>query len=425
MILKGSQRGGGQNLAVHLMRLDDNDHVRVHDLRGFASDDLKGAFKEAEAVSLGTKCEQFLFSLSINPPEDQVISAEEFEATIDQIEERLGLTDHPRAIVLHEKNARLHAHAVWSRIDPETMTARQMSFFKTKLTDLSRELYLEHGWDMPRGLISPNGRNPTNFTLAEWQQAKRLQQDPRWMKQIVLDCWSRSDDRKAFERGLSEHALVLARGDKRGFVVMDHAGQVQSLSRTLGIGTKELSARLGNPDGLRDLNEAKADAGKLLIPSVQRHVTEARAAFDRRAKKLAGYKTVMVHLHRERRERTAMKQNEEWRRETLARASRLPKGLRGLWYRITGRYQEVRRANEREAERTRQRQAQERQSIIERQMAQRRVLEDEIKKLRIQQAQRLRDLRREIGRYIEFIRRHEERSLGRSASVDLKLNLKH
>lgn len=56
MILKASQRGGGQNLAVHLMRTDDNEHVRVHELRGFASDNLKDAFKEAEAVSLGTKC---------------------------------------------------------------------------------------------------------------------------------------------------------------------------------------------------------------------------------------------------------------------------------------------------------------------------------------------------------------------------------
>ena len=58
MILKASQRGGGQNLAVHLMRPDDNEHVRVHELRGFASDNLKDAFKEAEAVSLGTRCRQ-------------------------------------------------------------------------------------------------------------------------------------------------------------------------------------------------------------------------------------------------------------------------------------------------------------------------------------------------------------------------------
>ena len=45
MILKASQRGGGQDLAVHLMRLDDNEHVELHELRGFASDDLQRGFQ--------------------------------------------------------------------------------------------------------------------------------------------------------------------------------------------------------------------------------------------------------------------------------------------------------------------------------------------------------------------------------------------
>ena len=421
MILQGSQRGGGQNLAVHLMRLDDNDHVRVHELRGFVSDDLKGAFKEAEAVSLGTKCKQYLFSLSLNPPEGETISAQEFESTIDRVEERLGLTGQPRAIVLHEKNARLHAHAVWSRIDAETMTARQMSFFKTKLTGLSRELYLDHGWEMPRGLISPDGRNPTNFTLAEWQQAKRRQQDPRWMKQIVLDCWARSDDRKSFEAVLSDHALFLARGDKRGFVVMDHAGQVQSLSRTLGLKAKELSARLGDPESLRDLIGAKAAAAKLLTPAMQRHVADSRAAFAGRAKVLNERKAEMTDQHREARSNLDARQQYTWQQETITRAARLPKGLRGLWHRITGKYQQVRRENEAEADATRQRHAQERQALIDRQLTQRRALEARIKELRASQAEQLRSLRREMGRCLAFTRTQTRRSLGRGASIGLKL----
>lgn len=60
MILKASQRGGGQDLAAHLMKLDDNEHLSVHELRGFASDNLHGAFREAEAISKGTKCRQYL-----------------------------------------------------------------------------------------------------------------------------------------------------------------------------------------------------------------------------------------------------------------------------------------------------------------------------------------------------------------------------
>lgn len=115
MILKASQRGGGQDLAAHLMRADENEHVSLHELRGFMADDLKGAFKEADAVSRGTKCRQFLFSLSLSPPEQERVPAEVFEKAIDRIEERLGLEGQPRAIVFHEKEGRRHAHCVWSR----------------------------------------------------------------------------------------------------------------------------------------------------------------------------------------------------------------------------------------------------------------------------------------------------------------------
>jgi hypothetical protein len=75
MILKASQRANGQNLAVHLMRSDDNEHVQLYELRGFTGSNLKEAFKEAEAVSLGTKCKQYLFSVSLNPPEVSVRGA--------------------------------------------------------------------------------------------------------------------------------------------------------------------------------------------------------------------------------------------------------------------------------------------------------------------------------------------------------------
>ena len=139
------------------------------------------------------------------------MSVETFEQAIGRIETQLGLVDQPRAIVFHEKEGRCHAHAVWSRIDADTMTAKQMSFFKEKLRGVSRELYLEQGWTMPRGLENAAERDPRNFTLAEWQQARRQGIDPRWLKQAVQECWKRSDSQQAFARSLEERALFLAK----------------------------------------------------------------------------------------------------------------------------------------------------------------------------------------------------------------------
>ena len=123
--------GSGGNLATHLERRDENEHVKILQLRGFASDDLHGAFKEVEAVSRGTKCKNYLFSVSLNPPEGANVSDEGFLAVADRLEEKLGLQGQPRAVVLHEKEGRRHAHLVMSRIDAATMTGRRITRFSS------------------------------------------------------------------------------------------------------------------------------------------------------------------------------------------------------------------------------------------------------------------------------------------------------
>ena len=52
MILKGSQRAGPRQLAVHLLNDRDNDHVEVQELRGFVAGDLHGARVEAQAIAI-------------------------------------------------------------------------------------------------------------------------------------------------------------------------------------------------------------------------------------------------------------------------------------------------------------------------------------------------------------------------------------
>lgn len=404
MILKGSQRSGGQNLAAHLLNLKDNEHIRLHELRGFASDDLCSAFKEAEAISLGTKCRQYLFSLSLSPPEHASVPEDTFERAIDHIEERLGLTGQPRAIVFHEKEGRRHAHCVWSRIDAQTMTARPLPFFKHKLMDVSRELYLDHGWKLPQGFVNAAERNPTNFTLAEWQQANRQGIDPRWLKQTLQACWSGSDNARSFAASLEARGFFLARGDKRSHVVVDHAGEVYSLPRALGLKTKEVRARLGDGADLPSVEATKKQIGQRMVPAIRRHVEESRAAFRQRSATLGHYKMQMTQLHREARVKLEDKHARERLEETKIRAARLPRGVRSLWDRITGRYQEIRAQNEREAALSNARQAGERQVLIDKQLEQRRVLQKEFKELRTRQATQLLELRRDVGRFLKFSR---------------------
>src|SRR5690606_8807376 len=104
MILKAKERGDAPQLARYLLSMRDNEHVELHDVRGFVSDDLHGAFSEADAIAQGTRCKNYLFSMSLNPPAGEKARTEDFELAIDRIEKKLGLESQPRAIVFHEKD---------------------------------------------------------------------------------------------------------------------------------------------------------------------------------------------------------------------------------------------------------------------------------------------------------------------------------
>ena len=349
MILKASQRSGASQLAAHLLNDRDNDHVRVFEVRGFASSDLHGAFQEAQAVSRGTKCRQYLFSLSLNPPKNAVASEADFTRAADEAEKRLGLSGQPRAIVIHEKEGRCHAHVVWSRIDADEMKAINLPFFKRKLTDLSRDLHLDHGWTLPDGLRTNGGRSPLNFTLAEWQQARRAGVDPREVKDAFRDAWARSDSLPALKGALEERGYFLAQGDRRGFVAVDTDGEVYALARQAGVKTKEVSERLGKPDALPTVADVRRDLATRIGQQVRGYIKDVRV---KQARDLAHDRAAIAKLvEAHRRERVALdaEQSERFIRETRDRAARFRTGLPGLWDSLTGRKRAIRHQNEAEA----------------------------------------------------------------------------
>jgi len=407
MILKASQRGGGKQLGLHLMRTDDNEHVEVHEIRGFVSQDVVGALKEAYAVSKGTKCKQFLFSVSLNPPPQERVPVETFEGAIARIEEKNGLTGQPRIIVFHEKEGRRHAHAVWSRIDAETMTARNLPFFKTKLRDLSRELYIEHGWKMPRGLMNSREADPRNFTLKEWQQSKRMGRDARDLKELMQECWAVSDSKAAFAQALKSRGFTLAKGDRRGHVAITPEGEVLSVARYTGKKTKEVEARLGKAESLPSVAEAKSQLAKDLSATFKRHMREAEEQKRRDLAPMETKRQSMIQRQRQERAHLKVRQQERWAEESRARAARFEKGVKGLWSRVSGKHAATQKQNEREAYLALARDRDQRQSLIDAQMTDRQALQSQIKAVRDRHAALLRGLRSDQQQVREMARQSD------------------
>jgi hypothetical protein len=395
MILNGSQRGGARDLAVHLLR-SENEHVEVYEIRGFVAGTLTGALREAEAISRGTQCRKFLYSLSLSPPDMESVPVSVFEDALVRIEEKLGLVGHPRVIVFHEKQGRRHAHCVWSRINAESMTAVRMSHDRHKLTDVSRDLYFEHGWKMPQGLIDPELRNPLNFDRHEWFKMKRTGRDPRDIKAAFRQCWAASDSSKAFRQALEQRGYFLAQGDRRAVVAIDLDGEVYAVARWTGLRSKEVVARVGDIGLLPLVTETQAKVTALVQEKIAGFATSLREEFARAANELEARRFSMVQRHRQMRAELLRNQNERQLREARERSERFRRGLLGLWDRVTGTHAKLLQQCKIEVEAAQRRDAEEKDHMIGNQLVERQELQREILITRRQEVKQMALIARQL-----------------------------
>ena len=402
MILKASQRGNAKELAIHLLNGHNNEHVTVHDVRGFVSETVEGALQEAYAISKGTRCRQFLFSLSLNPPDDVDVPIDIFEEAIQEIEDKLGLIDQPRIIVFHEKKGRRHCHVIWSRIKHETMTALNLSFFKYKLMDISKALFIKHNWKLPKGFLSKTDKDQTSYTQDEWQQAIRIKDQPDKLKAFFKSCWDRSDNKKSFAAALLDYGFYLAKGDHRGYIAVDFMGEVYSLSRWLNVKTKTLKAKLGNRDDLPDLNQAQAYLKERYTETIkhkldQRHIQAKEA----RAPLIAELRALITQQRAER-DRLLKKQQARWHQEHQIRSSRINHGIAGVLDKVSGRYQRIREQNELETKSCLKRDQDEQHSLIQRHLSESKALHKQLSFYQEQHYQDIQRIKKEVASYINF-----------------------
>jgi hypothetical protein len=399
MIIKASQRSGGKQLGLHLLKTEENEHVEIHEVSGFLSQNLMGAMSEAYAMARGTKCQKYLFSVSLSPPQNESVQVEVFEKAISDIEDRLGLKGQPRAVVFHEKEGRRHCHVVWSRIDAENMIALKLPYFKTKLQEVSKQLFLENGWGIPKGFLDKGLRDPRTFSLAEWQQAKRMGINPKDIKEAAQSCWSRSDGLKSFARAMEEKGLFIAKGDRRGHVAVSVEGEVFALSRLLDVKAKDVAAKLGKDDQLKSVAETKAFLSKEISAKLKPVIADAKRIAANHLRPLYEQREAMKHLHQAERQRLDAGQRQRHELETKERANRIRKGFMGIWDRLTGEYAKARKQNEMEAFFALNRDRKQRHDLIQAQLKDRQALQAKIMDVRTKQTKMILNLFQHAAHY--------------------------
>ncbi len=354
MISKGNARGGGQQLAAHLMNAFDNDRAELLDLRGAIAPDLSGAFAEWHAQSKLTNCRKYLYSLSLNPDHRQgEFTREQYHDFIARAEKRLGLAGQPRAVVVHVKHGREHFHVVWSRIDGEKGRAVQLSHDRQKLRKTAQEFARDHGIELPAGMREDKGKDrfedrKKRADLHEKQQEERTGLTKAERVRNITDAWNTTRTGEEFLQALAKMDYFVAQGDRRGFVVVDLAGEVHSLARQIeGAKTRDLKARLKDlsPGRLKDVATAQAHAKTVReqrshaparegpTPAQRRAQLQERQQLRRLAVDLDRH--AMLDRHAKERAALAMHQGNLLARITAERQGRKA-GVLGFLRRVTG-----------------------------------------------------------------------------------------
>lgn len=362
MIPKGNRRGGGQNLATHLLNAFNNERVEVAGLRGAVARDLHGAFAEWRALASATRCTKYLYSLSVNPDQAKYdLTRDQYLDYITRAEKNLGLDGQPRAIVFHTKSGREHCHVVWSRINPDKIIAVLNSHDRNILRRVTQEFARDHGLELPPGMRKDRGKDRFKDrdkveNLKEQQQTERTGIGKAERRHEITQAWQRSDNGHAFVNGLEMKGYILARGERHGkpsYAVVDLYGQIHSLSRQLdGVTAKDMKARLSSHplDRLPSIEDAKStarqrqeqmrarvdEAHKEKAPSADEKreaLSEIQAA---RRHDLDGRRDAMLARHDV--ERDALKDLHESENTGVisARLEKQPKGLTAFLTRITG-----------------------------------------------------------------------------------------
>jgi len=292
---------------------------------------------------------------------------------------------------------------VWNRVDQTTMTARNMSFDREKLQDVSRELYYSHGWKMPPGFADRSKRDPRNFTLDQWQEAKRADKDPRDTIDALRDSWAISDSRNSFSQALNERGYYLARGDRRGFVAIDRDGTVHSISRKAKIKPKELHDRLGDPADLPSIDQAKEAMAQDMSHMLTRLHNEQAAAARANLEQFEKEKQKLIAMQRDERAHLDRQQQERQLFEQRQRQARLRRGFGGLWDRVTGKHRRLTEQNRHEAEASNVRDREARDKLTFRQLEMRRQLQTQAQRQLDRIKDNARSLRQDKERYQPMI----------------------
>lgn len=229
MVIRGNARSNPRQLAHYLLAKKDNETIRILDVDGFDNAKPEDLHRAVFAMGISaelSKSEKGLYHAQINPAigEDKKMSDEHWLEAGDILGRQLGLDGQRRAIVLHSKKGRTHAHVVWERYDHEKEKMVSDSFSR---------------------LAQDRARKEMELTFGHNQTPHRNKHRPE-LKASLTQLWNQTNTGAQFVKAARNNEYIIAEGSGRNpYVVVDENGRSFNLARQIqGVRLKEVRQRL-------------------------------------------------------------------------------------------------------------------------------------------------------------------------------------
>ena len=252
--------GGG--LVRHLKNAapEESKVIGIENILGDPND-LSGVFAQMNRVAAGTKSRRpFLHFVTSLPPGEMLTDEQLLDIALEHVR-GLGMDPdkHQVAVVRHAEKDHLHIHVVLGLTDLETGKIHDPGLFAKKLKENNYALETRYGLSHNEPKEAKPGSVNKRFGRPHRLQQDRTGVDLLDVRAAVAGAWNGTRTAEEFRNALQEQGLELAQGDKRGYVIVDHTGNIHSAAKCVNdVKTKMLDARLsGIKDSLATVDDAR------------------------------------------------------------------------------------------------------------------------------------------------------------------------
>jgi len=218
VIIKANSRKNGRQLAAYLLTESKQQKTVVLDLRGNLAGDLSFVLHmwEKEAMAT-TKAEKPLYHMQIRLASGEELDRRQWFRTLDIVEQRLKLTDHPRAVVAHNLKGEIHFHVVYSRLNRERGKLLHMGHDRKQMLATCRQMEKEFSLRILQSAPKRERNGNQKTRSMEHQMAQEAGTTRQALCGLVKAAWEASRTGREFQQQLERHGITMTHGEQRDY----------------------------------------------------------------------------------------------------------------------------------------------------------------------------------------------------------------